>query len=321
MKPDAPAVSAAAAATWPQRLLWAVSALAVLWCAHVLSHDLASVRWQALWGALPHVAAAAALAVLSFALRSVRWHIYLQAVRVRSTLAFSGLTYMAGLAYTVSPGKIGEVTRARYLLDRGGSWGTVSGAFVVERLLDLIILTAFGGVVLSARPEFRAVTWITLASCLALCIALVVLPWSQALARCQSQSMGQRLARAVLTPVCQAQVFLRGRLFTIGLLLGALAWACEGLAVAALVQGITPGDWPWWSVGGSFAVAIVVGALSFLPGGLGGTEVVMTGLLHWLGISLADALLITLVWRLVTLWLAVALGWAAVAWLSTQKNP
>jgi uncharacterized membrane protein YbhN (UPF0104 family) len=65
---------------------------------------------------------------------------------------------------------------------------------------------------------------------------------------------------------------------------------------------------------------VLIGGLSFLPGGLGSTEAVMTTLLGKMGYALGDALLITLSCRLVTLWLAVILGWLAVLILR-QRAP
>jgi glycosyltransferase 2 family protein len=56
----------------------------------------------------------------------------------------------------------------------------------------------------------------------------------------------------------------------------------------------------------------LAGAISFLPGGLGSTEAVMTTLLAAHGFSLADSIFMTLACRLLTLWLAVVLGWIAV---------
>jgi uncharacterized protein (TIRG00374 family) len=59
-------------------------------------------------------------------------------------------------------------------------------------------------------------------------------------------------------------------------------------------------------------VAVLLGALSFLPGGLGSTEAVMSGLLHAHRFPVSQALLVTLTCRLVTLWLAVLIGWLAI---------
>ena len=72
---------------------------------------------------------------------------------------------------------------------------------------------------------------------------------------------------------------------------------------------------------GVYAVAVLVGALSFLPGGLGSTEAVMTALLVTQGFTVGDALLVTILCRIVTLWLAVCIGWVAVFALRHRTAP
>ena len=57
---------------------------------------------------------------------------------------------------------------------------------------------------------------------------------------------------------------------------------------------------------------MVAGALSALPAGLGGTEAVLTGLLVAHGAAAGNALGITVLTRLLTLWLAVAIGLLAL---------
>ena len=63
---------------------------------------------------------------------------------------------------------------------------------------------------------------------------------------------------------------------------------------------------------GIYAAAIVVGAVSFLPGGLGTTEAAMVTLLVNYGLGIPEAIVLTIVCRLLTLWIAVLLGWIAV---------
>jgi uncharacterized protein (TIRG00374 family) len=57
-----------------------------------------------------------------------------------------------------------------------------------------------------------------------------------------------------------------------------------------------------------YALAMLAGAVSFMPGGLGGAEAVMVGLLVWKGMDGADAVAATVLIRLATLWFAVAIG-------------
>lgn len=68
------------------------------------------------------------------------------------------------------------------------------------------------------------------------------------------------------------------------------------------------------------AAPVLLGGISLLPGGLGSTEAVMTALLAAQGYPLSQAIVITLTCRLVTLWLAVALGWGAVLSLRQRTS-
>jgi uncharacterized protein (TIRG00374 family) len=72
---------------------------------------------------------------------------------------------------------------------------------------------------------------------------------------------------------------------------------------------------------GIYGIAMLLGGLSLLPGGLGGTEAVMTALLVTHGFAVSQALLLTLTCRLVTLWFAVCLGWIAVFILRQRVAP
>jgi len=57
-----------------------------------------------------------------------------------------------------------------------------------------------------------------------------------------------------------------------------------------------------------YAAGTIVGSLSMLPGGLGGTEAVLIWLLQTLDIPPATATTAALIVRLFTLWLAVLVG-------------
>jgi uncharacterized protein (TIRG00374 family) len=57
-----------------------------------------------------------------------------------------------------------------------------------------------------------------------------------------------------------------------------------------------------------YAFAMLIGGISFLPGGLGSSEAVMIGLLVMNGFPEAAAVTATLICRLATLWFAVGLG-------------
>ena len=111
----------------------------------------------------------------------------------------------------------------------------------------------------------------------------------------------------VLDGLESASVLSRGPRLVVGLLLSLLGWGAEATAfhLTATLLGL---DVPWVASFGIYGLAISIGAISFLPGGLGGTEATMLVLLGVTGASAADAGAATILLRLATLWFAVVLG-------------
>jgi uncharacterized protein (TIRG00374 family) len=64
-----------------------------------------------------------------------------------------------------------------------------------------------------------------------------------------------------------------------------------------------------------YCFSTIVGALSMLPGGIGGTEMGMIGLLAVKGISYTSGLPAVILIRVCTLWLAIGVG---VAFMSVM---
>ena len=62
----------------------------------------------------------------------------------------------------------------------------------------------------------------------------------------------------------------------------------------------------------AFVAASVLGLLPFTPGGLGFVEAGLAATLALAGIATGDALVATLVYRLLTFWLPIPLGGVAV---------
>jgi hypothetical protein len=111
------------------------------------------------------------------------------------------------------------------------------------------------------------------------------------------------------TQACRWRTLLLG---TLGIAAG---WWCMGLSLWATMVGLTgpqPAMELWPRLTAAVSVATVVGFVSFLPGGLGGRELVLvSGLRPLVGDSTAAATAIAL--RLV--WVAAELAAAGVGWL------
>lgn len=311
MVPDA---DSAATPLWRRALVYGVFSLFALWCVHALRKDMAQIDLTPLRAGWFAVVVAGGLSLLNYALRVLRWRMYLQRLGHRLPWGFVSLTFMAGFAFTLSPGKLGEMVRARYYQPQGIPMSAVTGAFFVERLLDLAVMILLAVAVLAELQAYRSFLWVAVGLVGGMLTGVAVVPWTRVAQHLMVVRQGKLVlaARPVVHMLVSARQFLAPSMLLTGLLIGLVAWGAEAVGLKLVADVIAPLELSLPAAMGIYAIAIIVGALSFLPGGLGSTEAVMAALLFAHGYTMPQAILLTLICRLLTLWLAVAIGWLCV---------
>lgn len=274
----------------------------------LLTGDTQTHRLSLLWS--PAGALAAALCVLNYLLRGQRWRLWM-AHYDRALGPLQGLRiYLAGYTFTPTPANVGEAARGLLLRQPLGAADSLAvfGAERVADLLGLLLLTLPGAWWLLQRPQAASWQWPLIAALmLGGVLALVLflrwrqrlfarLPWLQAAWHCLAERPWRWLGLTLL------------------------AWAAQGLATWLVCHALFG-----WSIDpllatGFYALAMVGGALSMLPAGLGGTEALLTGLLVLQGATLATAVGITVLVRLLTLWLAVGIGALALLYSAAVRK-
>lgn len=297
----------------------------VAWCAWALRGDLARLSVAPVLRSWDLVAVAVMLSLANYALRILRWRIYLARLGHLWPARFTALTFTAGFAYTLSPGKVGEMMRARYYLPLGVPLATVTAAFFAERLMDLIAMVVLAALLFAGSQRYTGAI-VGAAAGVAVVLALLTsVPWAALASAVRSWIRVPESLRAGLialaSTLASTRPLLRPQALLIGLALALLAWGLEGIGFGVLSAMIPGIHLDIATAVGIYAVAVLIGGLSFLPGGLGSTEAVMTALLVSRHYPVSQALLVTLVCRLVTLWLAVLLGWFAVFLLRLRTVP
>lgn len=320
MQPSA--VGAAPASRLKKWLLWGAMAAFLAWCAIGFRRDIAQIDLRMLQPAWPAIALAGALSLFNYVLRIWRWRWYLSRQGHELPVRFVSLTFMAGFAFTLSPGKLGEMARARYYHAHGVPLSAVSGAFFVERILDLLAMILLAFAALLDADRYRGLIWVAAALVIALLLVIGLCPWSRVgawLDRRRSRPVPGQAGLAVLVgTMVSARLLLSPGMLLLGLTLGVVSWGAEAAGLKLVADAMAPGQLSWSGAASAYAVAIIAGALSFLPGGLGSTEAVMAALLMAHGLGAPLAILLTLICRLLTLWLAVVIGWACV-WLLRRE--
>lgn len=280
----------------------------------------------AVWGAMAQVPIAGALGVLGLSLlnywlRFVRWQDYLRACGHRLPTGQALRYYLAGFSFTTTPGKVGEAVRGLYLKQHGVAYARSFAMFVAERISDLAAMILLAALTLIRFPQYRIAVFSLAAAMLAFLFALQyrrVLAYARHQLRRhvagRARTLGLRLVRLIQT----CSLLLRTRRLLWGLALSLLAWGAEGVGFYYILQFLQL-DVPLATAVGIYSISVLIGALSFLPGGLGSTEAVMVLLLVMTGAGNAEAIAATLLCRVATLWFAVAIGGGALVGLPRPR--
>lgn len=300
---------------WRRPLTISVVVAALLYIAAVVAAD-----GRAVVGRLSQLPAGLilvlfALPTLGFLLRFVRWEVLLRALGHEVPRLTHARIYLAGFALTTTPGKVGENLRAMFLLPHGVPLTDSFGAFVGERAGDLIVMVALSALVVGLGGSYF---WAVLLAAGLTVAGVALLRYERVpawLAARADAGRGAAAARGLGRALEAARSLTDLRLLALGVGVALLAWGAEGLtfALAARALGI---EVPIAVAAGIFALGTLLGALSFLPGGVGPTEAVMGGLLVLAGGSVPEATAATLLVRATTLWWAVLLGAGALVGLA-----
>ena len=265
------------------------------------------------------------LATANYALRVLRWNGYLRRLDIDLPVGESALVFLSGFVMSVTPGKVGEVFKSLILHEsRGIPIARTAPIVIAERLTDLIalvLLTALGCLVFPSGPV------IALAG--ATIVGLIVLVVSHrgvaefALAVCARLPFIGRLTPRLRDAYATLHALTRLGPMAMGTALAVIAWGMECVSMYLIAHGFVGVTLSLPAATFAYAASTIVGALAMMPGGLGVTEVGMTGLLQTLGgagMTAAVASATTILVRVATLWFAVAVGGLALAYHRARSS-
>ncbi len=221
------------------------------------------------------IAVAMALSFTNYIVRFARWERYRALLGIRMSRLVSFRIYLAGLALTVTPGKVGEAFRSLLIRDEDGTPISRSAPMVVaERFTDLLgflILVAVGG--LASQPEYVWVFWATLG----LCVFLLALVASRRVSRLliltfEKLPLFHRFAPNVESALESSRELLSPRELPFATTVATLGWGCEAFAFYLICDALAPGAAPLLFAVYPFAPSPFLGVFLLIsPAGLAPT--------------------------------------------------
>ncbi len=263
------------------------------------------------WWLLP---LALSLALTNYLIRAVRWHWYLRYLSIPLSLGESFSIFLIGLMLSVTPGKAGELFKA-YLarLARGVPMSRTAPVVVVERLTDLtgtLVLATSGLIVVQVKGWMIILLWLIMGAGL---FTLANRTWMGILITAASRVIPTRFVEPVRQTYDSLASLLNPFCLLGGTLLSSIAWFAECVSLWVVLRGFGI-QTDWIEATFIYTFSTLAGAmLFFLPGGIGGTEATMVTMLREISrVPAAVASLATVLTRMVTLWFAAAIGFAAL---------
>lgn len=259
--------------------------------------------WPALVLAMPVV-------LLSFLVRYWRWDWLLRRHGHRLRMADGLTAYLAGFALTATPGKAGELLRIRYFARMGVRPERSFATFVFERASDLLVillLSLLASRVFPALGVLAAIVLVFVGALFALAAWPDGLRWSERAAQRIAWQWLRRMARFATGAAHELRHCLDGSSLVRSLLAGLAAWGATSVTFLWICSQLGL-SLPTLVGLGIYPLAMLIGALSFVPGGVGTTELAIVLMLERLGIPSVDGWAAAVAIRLVTLWFAIAVG-------------
>ena len=250
------------------------------------------------------------LSLVNYVFRGSRWHVMARKIGLPTTLTQDLRHFIGGLAMSVTPGRVGELIRMRWIKRETG--------WAVDRTAPLVLMDRAGdlaamAIILALGLSFGAGG---IAFGLPVAIAALLVAFIATRPTLLAGAAGfayrltgffPRLMVRVRRAAGSLSAFSDPKTVIITLALGLTGWIAEGYAFHLLLVWMGA-DIGFWMAVTIFTFSTLAGGLTGAPGGVGGAEAAMVALLSMQGVPLETSLPATAIIRVTTLWFAIGLG-------------
>ena len=244
----------------------------------------------------------------------LKWQFLLRTCGIEIPLTKSIAVFLSGMFFEVTPGKIGGLMKSQILKTSSNIPRTKTAPIVlVEKVYDFIgaIVASIIGIIILGMEPYLIIIGILVLS--AIFFFMYYGPASELFFnRITKTKFFSKYAKNMSEFHQTIQKSTNVKIATICILLAVAYWFIVSSAVYYVLIGFDIDALNYLKVLAIYATSTLLGALSFIPGGIGVTEGTLTGLLTLEGIDVSTALILSVMIRLLTLWYSAFIGFIAL---------
>ena len=244
----------------------------------------------------------------------IKWHFLLKNCEIDIPLTRSITVFLSGLAFDITPGKLGALMKSQILKTSFNIPRTKTVPIIVaEKLYDLIgaILASIIGIIILGMDFYLIIIAI-----LALAVIFFFMFYRPA-----SEIFFKRITKtkffskyvdnmSEFHAIIQKSTNVKAA--TVCILLGVTYWFIISSAAYYTWIAFDVNVLDYLTVLAIYTTSILLGAISFVPAGIGVTEGSIAGLFTLNGIDVSTALILSVMIRVLTLWFSVSVGFIAL---------
>ena len=275
----------------------------------------AATGWREAWAAVQSISGVQFLILLLLSLanyfaRALRWHVLTRAIGIPTSFGTDLRHYLGGFAMTVTPGRIGELVRLRWIWrETGRRPDSTASIMIADRAADLSSVGALLGATVAASTS--GIQGAYAAAAIALTLAFVATR-PRLLRACVTIGyrifgIFPRLFAGLRRAAGGLAAYSLPMIAVPVLALGMIGWCAEAFAFYLLLTWLGA-DIAMPVAAAVFFFSMLTGGATGLPGGIGGAEAAMIAALALVGVPFEIALPATAIIRLTTLWFAILVG-------------
>ena len=244
----------------------------------------------------------------------IKWHFLLKNCEIDIPLRKSIAVFFAGVAFEITPGQIGALIKSQLLKTSSNIPRTKTVPIIVaEKVYDLIsaILASIIGIIILGMDFYLIIIAI-----LALAVIFFFMFYRPA-----SEIFFKRITKtkffskyvdnmSEFHAIIQKSTNVKA--VTICILLGVTYWFIISAAAYYTLKAFDINVLDYLTVLAIYTTSILLGAISFVPAGIGVAEGSIAGLFTLNGIDVSTALILSVMIRVLTLWFSVSVGFIAL---------
>ena len=255
----------------------------------------------------------------------IKWHFLLKNCEIHVPLKKSILVFLSGPAFEITPGQIGALVKSQILKTSSNIPRTKTvPIIVVEKVYDLIgavLASIIGIVILGMEPHLIVIAILVLVT---IFFFVYYRPASEIFFK---QITKRKFFSKYVENISDFYEIVHKstnvKVATICILLALTYWFMVSAAAYYTLIAFDINILDYLKVLAIYATSTLLGAISFIPAGIGITEGSITGLFTLNGIDVSTALILSVMIRVLTLWYTVGVGFVALKFtggFSFRKN-